>query len=470
MVGRLFLVLEVPVNETPKSDPRFEELAARVKSGMRRLGVPGAALGVWHGGRQMIAAFGRTSVENSLPVTPDTYFQIGSITKTMTTAALLRLAELGKVDMEAPVANQLPGFSMADPDVTARLTPTHLVTHTGGWVGDYFDDFGNGDDALAKMVASVGKLPQVTPLGAFFSYNNAGFNIAGRLVEAASGKPYEKALADLVLAPAGMDRTRFYPDDVLITYRFVSGHQKKGGKTVVSRPWAIGRAGNCVGGGVCAAGDLLRWARVMMMGGISPEGHRVLGADTVARMLEPRMPAGFGRRMALTWNLREPGGIRFYGHGGATHGQEAALHFAPDKDFAVALLTNSQSGTVLTDNILSWAAELWFDAEGEQPKPVARPLPADLAEFAGRYDLPISAFELKVRKGGFIVVDIPRGGFPRPDSPAGEPTPPLRAVLCEGDRFLVLDEPSKGSVGEFLRDASGRVAWCRFGGRVHVKL
>ena len=458
------------MNQTSNPDPRFEELAARVKAGMRRLGVPGASLGVWSGGQEMIASFGRTSVENPLPVTPDTYFQIGSITKTMTTAALLRLAELGKVDMDAPVASQLPGFSMADPDVTARLTPTHLVTHTGGWVGDYFDDFGNGDDALAKMVASISKLPQVTPLGAFFSYNNAGFNIAGRLVEAASGMPYEKAVADLVLKPAGMERTRFYPDDVLITYRFVSGHEKKGGRTVVSRPWAIGRAGNCVGGGVCAVGDLLRWARVMMAGGVSPEGSRVLRPDTMARMLEPCMPAGFGRRMALTWNLREPGGIRFYGHGGATHGQQAALHFAPDRDFAVALLTNSQSGTVLTDNILSWAARLWFDAEGEKPEPIARPRPADLAEFTGRYDLPISAFELKARKGGLTVVDLPRGGFPRPDSPAGEPTPPLRAVLCEGDRFLVLDEPSKGSVGEFLRDASGKVAWCRFGGRVHVKV
>ena len=458
------------MSDESKIDARFTELAARVKSGMRRLGVPGVSLGVWSEGREMIAAFGRTSVENPLRVTPGTYFQIGSITKTMTTAALLRLAELGKVDMDATVASQLPGFAMADPDVTARLTPTHLVTHTGGWVGDYFDDFGNGDDALARMVASIGALPQVTPLGAFFSYNNAGFNIAGRLVEAASGKPYEQALADLVLKPAGMERTRFYPDDVLITYRFVSGHEKKGGKTVVSRPWAIGRAGNCVGGGVCAVGDLLRWARVMMAGGVSPEGVRVLGTGTTARMLEPLLPAGFGRRMALTWNVRDLGGIRFCGHGGATHGQQAVLQFAPGKDFAVALLANSQSGTVLTDTILSWAARLWFDVEGERPEPIVRPRSADLDEFAGRYDLPISAFELKARRGGLTVVDLPRGGFPRPDSPAGEPTPPLRAVLCEADRFLVLDEPSKGSVGEFLRDAKGRVAWCRFGGRVHVKL
>lgn len=88
---------------------------------------------------------------------------------------------------------------MSDPEVVARLTPRHLVTHTGGWVGDYFDDFGNGDDALRKMVESIGWLPQVTPLGELWSYNNAGFNIAGRLVEIAAGKPYETALKELLL-------------------------------------------------------------------------------------------------------------------------------------------------------------------------------------------------------------------------------------------------------------------------------
>lgn len=456
--------------EKPSADPRFDELCARVKAGMRRLDVPGAALGIWSEGVEMTASFGRTSIENPLPVTSDTYFQIGSITKTMTTAALLRLAELGKVAMDAPVADQLPGFFMADPDVTARLTPRHLVTHTGGWVGDYFDDFGNGDDALAKMVASIGRLPQVTPLGLHWSYNNAGFNIAGRLVEIAAGKPYEEALSELILKPAGMERTRFYPDDVLITYRFVSGHEKMGGKTVVSRPWAIGRAGNCVGGGVCAVGDLLRWARLMMRGGESPEGVRVLGAETVAEMLEPRIRADYARRIGLSWFIRDRGGLRLCGHGGATNGQQAVLYFAPEKDFAVALLANSQSGTVLTDSIVGWAAKLWFGVEGSSPERIVRPKGSVLEEYIGRYDLPISTFDLVERKGGLTVVDVPRGGFPRPDSPAGDPAPPMRAVLCEGDRFLVLDEPKKGAVGEFLRDASGKVAWCRFGSRVHVKI
>ncbi len=451
-------------------DARFAELASRVKSGMRRLRVPGAVLGVWAGGRGMTAAFGRISIENPLRVTPETLFQIGSITKTMTTAALLRLAELGKLDMDSPVRNLIPGFAMSDPEVVARLTPRHLVTHTGGWVGDYFDDFGNGDDALRKMVESIGWLPQVTPLGELWSYNNAGFNIAGRLVEIAAGKPYETALKELLLDPIGMERSWFYPDDTMITHRFVVGHEKKGGRHIVSRPWAIGRAGNCVGGGVCAAGDLLAWARFMMAGGLNARGERVMESGTIAEMMEPRIPAGFGRKMGLSWFVREPGGIKICGHGGATNGQQAALHFAPGRDFAATLLTNAEAGGILTDSLAEWIAELWFGVAAEKPAPLMGAGPAVLDEYTGRYDLPISTFDLARRPGGFTLRDIPRGGFPRPDSPPGDAAPPMRAVLCEGDRFLVLDEPKKGSVGEFLRDTTGALRYCRLGGRVHIKL
>ena len=71
----------------------------------------------------------------------------------------------------------------------------HLLTHTGGWIGDYFDDFGSGDDALARMCESMSTLPQLTPLGEVWSYNNAGFYLAGRVIEVIAGMPYEQARA-----------------------------------------------------------------------------------------------------------------------------------------------------------------------------------------------------------------------------------------------------------------------------------
>jgi CubicO group peptidase (beta-lactamase class C family) len=76
----------------------------------------------------------------------------------------MRLVEAGSLDLDVPVRTYLPELRLADEDVAQRVTTRHLLTHTGGWEGDYFDDLGPGDDALARMVAAVAELPQVTPL------------------------------------------------------------------------------------------------------------------------------------------------------------------------------------------------------------------------------------------------------------------------------------------------------------------
>jgi len=448
---------------------RFTELCERVRKGMRRLGVPGASLGVYHKGRERFACFGRTSVENPLPVDEDTMFQVGSITKTMTATVLMRFAQSGELDLDRPLREILPGFRMADPEVTRKATTRHLLTHTGGWVGDYFDVFGDGDDALRRMVEKVGKLPQVTPLGKYWSYNNAGFNIASRILELVSGLPYEAAVREGLFAPLGLTRSFFYPDDVMITHRFAAGHERRGGKVVVARPWAIGRAGNGVGGAVCSIRDLLAYGEFHLRSGQDAAGKRVMRRATIERMRKPEVDAGGRGKMGLSWFIRDLGGLVACGHGGATHGQEAALHFMPGEDFAVALLANSGKGGILTDALLGWAAELWFGAAMAKPAPIEAT--RELVEAAaGRYDLPISAFELKPRKGGLSLIDLPRGGFPTPATPPGEADPPVRAVFCEGDRLLMLDEPRKGSVAEFFRGPDGSVAFCRLGGRIHPKV
>ena len=447
----------------------FEELSERVRRGMRRLGVPGAALGVYCKGEERFACFGRTSVENPLPVDEDTMFQIGSITKTMTATVLMRFVEKGLLDLDRPVREILPKFRMADPGVTRKVTTRHLLTHTGGWVGDYFDVFGDGDDALRLMVEKIGALKQITPLGEHWSYNNAGFNIASRVLEVVSGKPYEAAIREFLFEPLGLGRSFFYPDDVLITHRFAVGHSKRDGTTVVSRPWAIGRAGNGVGGAACSIRDLLSYGEFHLRSGANAAGKRVMKRDTIERMRKPLVDAGGRGKMGISWFVRDLSGLVACGHGGATHGQEAALHFMPGKDFAVALLVNSGSGGNLTDALLGWAAELWFGAAAAKPAQIEAG-PGLVEEAAGRYDLPISAFELKPRKGGLSVVDIPRGGFPTPSTPPGEADPPVRAVFCEGDRLLMLDEPRKGSVADFIRGPDGKIAFCRLGGRIHPKV
>ena len=134
------------------TETSFQSLSEEITSGMQRLPIPGLAVGVWHAGSEQVAGFGVTSVENPLPVTPNTLFQVGSISKTFTATALMMLRDAGKVDLDTPIRAYLPDFRLSDEEVAARVTLKHLLTHTGGWLGDYFNDFGFGDDAQARML------------------------------------------------------------------------------------------------------------------------------------------------------------------------------------------------------------------------------------------------------------------------------------------------------------------------------
>src|SRR5512134_244980 len=172
----------------------FDDVCATVEAKVEETETPGVAVGLLHDGVEQHAGFGVTSVESPVDVTPDTLFQIGSITKTFTGTVAMILVERGELDLDAPVRSYLPKLALADRDVAERVTTRHLLMHTAGWVGDYFADHGGGDDALARMVADLEQLPQLTPLGQVWSYNNAGFYLAGRVIEVIAGEPYERVV------------------------------------------------------------------------------------------------------------------------------------------------------------------------------------------------------------------------------------------------------------------------------------
>src|SRR5215208_2444516 len=199
----------------------FDDVCSAVEAAMAETETPGAAVGVLEDGDEQVRGFGITSVENPLEVTPDTLFQIGSITKTFTGTVAMVLVERGELDLDAPVRRYLPELRLLDEDAASRATMRHLLTHTGGWVGDYFDDHGAGDDALARIVASLSELPQLTPLGEVWSYNNAGFYIAGRVIEIITEKPYEQVVHELLLEPLELSNTLFFAEDVM-TRRFAA--------------------------------------------------------------------------------------------------------------------------------------------------------------------------------------------------------------------------------------------------------
>ena len=433
--------------------------ADTVKSLMEEFAVPGVAVGLRHGDDEEVAGYGVTSVEHPLDVDGDTLFQIGSITKTYTATAAVRLSEDGRLDLDEPVRTYLPDLRLADEATAAAVTMRHLLSHTGGWVGDYFDTIGRGEDVLAQMVSRLDRLEQLTPLGETWSYNNAGFYIAGRVIELVTGKPFEDALKELVLDPLGLERSFFFAEDVM-THRFVVGHRRDG---AVARPWPIGRPSAAVGGIVASVRELLGYARLQF--GESD----LLSSESLAEMRRPHaevVGVSGANAVGLGWYLFEREGRSFLIHGGATLGQQARLVIAPEERFALAVLTNHDDGAALGGELQEEAFREAFGFAPATEEHLERSS-EELAGYAGSYEAPLTRLDITVEGDGLMLDMVPRGGFPTPDAPPPPGPPPTRLAFEAPDVAVALDPPARGMRGDFLRGPEGGIAWFRLGGRLH---
>ena len=442
----------------------FEQLGQYIEDAMQRYHVPGAAVGIQYEGREYTAGFGVTNVNHPLPVDGDTLFQIGSTTKTFTATTMMRLADQGHVELDAPVRKYLPAFRLQDEDAAGRVTVRQLFTHTGGWLGDFFEDTGSGDDALARYVAQMAEIPQLAPLGTVWSYNNAALAVAGRVIETVTGKTYEAALAALVLKPLGLGMTFIWPTDVM-THGFAVGHIVHDEKPVVAEPWPLARSAHAVGGLTSTAKDQLRYARFHMGDGRAEDGTRVLKPESVAHMQARIIDAPLGEEMGLSWYSRRTDGGHILRHGGGTNGQLSAFWFVPERRFAFTLLTNADRGAELLRDATRWAMQHYLGISDPEPARIAMG-EEQLKAYAGRYTAQLYDVELTVRDGQLMMQVRPHGGFPLKDSPPPPTPPPSRVAFTGVDRLVALDPPHTDVPGEFLRNANGSIEWFRFGGRV----
>src|SRR5689334_3442585 len=159
--------------------PTADELQERLTALAEEHGAPGAVVGVLAGGETTVCATGTTRLgPEGAPVSPDTLFLIGSITKVWTATLVMKLIGEGKLDLDDPVNRHLtPPLRLADPEVADAVTVRQLLTHTGGFYGDAEEPPGRGDDAVRETVASYATLPQLHRPGSLFSYSNAGYNV-----------------------------------------------------------------------------------------------------------------------------------------------------------------------------------------------------------------------------------------------------------------------------------------------------
>jgi CubicO group peptidase (beta-lactamase class C family) len=453
-----------------------EELESRVAELGTQFKVPGVAAGVYHGGDEHYAVHGVTSIDNPVQVDEDTLFQFGSTGKTFTATAIMRLVEEGKLDLDAPVRTYIPELRLKDDETAQTVTVLQLLNHSAGWQGDFFEDTGRGDDAVARYVEKMAGIEQVTPLGAQASYNNAALVLAGRVIEKVTGKVYEEAIKELLLEPLGLTQTFAFMDDIM-TRRFAVGHtHHQDGRITVARPWPMPRSMTPAGGWSASVRDQLAWARFHLGDGLGKDGEQILSRASLDRMKEPTFSLGggaIGDHVGISWLIKDVGAARLVGHGGSTNGQRAAFQMVPAQDFAVVVLTNSvPNGAQLHGAVVKWVLERYLGIVEPEPEPITL-TEEELAEYTGDYAAIGSLVYLTVKDGNLLVKMEPtpevRARIRERGGEEPEDQPPFPIAVLANDKYVLAEGPAKGQRGYFVRDDAGTVTGINLGGRLATR-
>src|SRR6478752_4626184 len=409
--------------------------------------VPAAAVAVLADGEVVDDAAGILSKTTGVEATPDSVFQIGSITKLWTSTLVMQLVDEGKVDLDVPVRKYLPEFRIGDESAAAQITTQQLLCHTAGFEGDIFTDTGLGDDCLEKYLGVLHDVPQLFVPGEQFSYNNAGFCVLGRLVEVLREKPYDACLREHIFAPLGLTHTANGPYEAIM-FRAAVGHIElaPGAGYQPAPVWALARS-NAPAGSMLAMRprDLIAFAQMHMNDGKATDGTQLLARGTAARMHERQVDLPDLGLMGSSWGLGferfdTPDGA-IIGHDGSTIGQNAFLRMLPEAGVAVALLTNG-------GDIISLYQEVYghvFDALTDThlpalPVPPADPPAVDASRYAGTYSTEVGDMIVSQDEDGRVWIEmIPKGMFEE----LGE-KPERKELVYYSEDSLIPLEPDHG--------------------------
>ncbi len=373
-----------------------------------------------------------TSIENPLPVNQDTLYLLASITKTYTTTTLMRLVAEERVALEAPVLRYVPELLLADERAAAEITVLNLLNHSAGLDWRLIYDSGEGDDALARLVAHLAELKLVAPPGTRASYSQAGYDLAGRIIEKVMGLTYEQAVASLILGPLGLTNSFFFRDEVM-TRRFVVGHNRgEDGTLSIARMWRYARGDNPGGGLVSSVAEHLRWARFHLGDGRAGSGVPVLPAALLRRMQKPTVAlqsSSLADAIGIGWFLREVDGVRTVGHDGSANGQFAQLLLVPERHFAVVSLANADpNGIPFNQAVVLWALETYLRVADRDREP----LPYNEArarELVGTYESDAMTFTIRT-EGERLTLEVRIKPALRAVSDKALPPDPRRSSLA----------------------------------------
>lgn len=385
-----------------RTPPLPEDLEGRVEGLVSRAieegPTAGIAVGISREGRVVFErGFGLAELEHRVPVTEETVFRVGSLSKQFAAAAVLRLAGQGALALDEPVSTYLPEL----PPHYAGVTVEMLLTHTGG-IPDY-PTMERWWEAMAlettpeRLVGTFVDEPLDFEPGTAFAYSNSGYALLGLLIERLTDRPYGGHLREALLAPVGLEQTS-YCDDRLVVPQRASGYEWYGDgyrhATYVSMSQAYAAGGLC-----STVGDLLLWTDLLM-------GGRVVRRDGIIAMTTPQRlkdgtPVEYGYGLAVG----SLDGHRRVSHVGGTLGFSSQMAHYPDDQLTVVVLTNTQDApaAALEAEIARFVLGL-----GEETLRDERLAPSDLERYTGRYDLILTEVEVTASDGRLqAVVETP---------------------------------------------------------------
>lgn len=330
-----------------------DEVDRFVLSRMHEQQLPGVAFAVMHHGEVIRSgAYGFASLELQVPVTSETVFQIGSITKQFAARVLLMLADEGKLSLDDPLVLHIPHA----PAAWKRITLYHLLTHTSGipnWVG--IDQFSfHTDYGEREFLALFADRPLDFTPGERFQYSSYAYSLLSIVIEKATGKRFGEVVEERIFRPAGMSSTRINDTVSLVPGR-AQGYLIRGGKlhnAVNVRPRITATSGAVL----TTIEDLARYEKVLLQGdGLQPASEALLWKPV-------RLNRGQLYPYGLGWYLRDAAKVDIVYHTGTTEaGFRAAFFRHLPSGISVVFLCNASGDGVEPLPVAEGLARIYLD-------------------------------------------------------------------------------------------------------------
>ena len=332
----LLLAAALPAAAAKPAAPA-QEIDALLAKAIPADGPGVAAIAVKDGKTVFRKAYGMANLELGVPLSPDSVFRLGSITKQFTAVAVLMLAEEGKLSLSDPITKHLPGY----PTQGHTITVEHLLTHTSG-IRSYtgLPGYMTGpkirtDLTTAELVEVFAKEPMDFAPGAEWRYNNSGYVLLGAILEKVSGKPYGELLAERIFRPLGMKSTRV-GDEGPILARRAAGYTRDGEAVANARFLSMTQP-HAAGALVSTVDDLALWDAALST-------EKLVKKESLEKAWTPAVTRdGRPTRYGYGFGVSTLRGARSIEHGGGINGFSTYAVRLPGEKVYVAVLANSDA-------------------------------------------------------------------------------------------------------------------------------